>query len=160
MGFIRRLALLSVLLLSLAALPARAVTTPSLRIWTANDHGVADLRPGGRVSVVIELRSQAAYNATLQHLTPAGLMLDSASATAGIVVSEPFVSWAGTVSQAQPVNITLLYRVRADEMAGDRTLRAQAQVNGELLKASSVLRICCASFPSAVWRMSLPVIRR
>jgi hypothetical protein len=155
---------LVLLLSSITALPSRAATPPSLRIWSANVPGTADLMPGRNVEVIIELRSDIAYTAFAQHLTPDGLTLEQATASSGAVVTTPFVSWTGVVSSTQPINIVISYRVKTDAQAGDRELKAQAEVAGQMLRAANVLRICCIPAPPAVGppprKTRLPVVRR
>lgn len=160
MRSLRRLALLCLLLSWLSLPPAHAAIHPTLRIWSVNNLGRADLLPGDSLQVVIELREAQAARATMQHLTPPGLVLESVKASSGDVVSDPFVSWAGAVTIDQPVNIVLTYRVAADAVPGDRDLRAQAQVNGAGLHASTVVRVCCIPAPPAQQLIYLPLIRR
>lgn len=147
--------------LALALPPTAAPAAPTLRVWAATAQGVVDLVPGGHLSVVIELRSAARIpRATLQHLTPAGLTLESATASTGTIATTPFLTWSGMVSSTQPINLVLVYRVALNARAGDRVLAAQAQVGGVQVKASASIRVCCATVPTARMRVYLPVVRR
>jgi hypothetical protein len=159
----RRTRALLALLLCLFATPARAAAPPSLRIWSANDRGTADLFPAQRATVVIELRSEELHTAFAQHLTPDGLELEQASASSGTIVTDPFVSWTGEVSRTQPVNLVLTYRVAPDAAPGDRVITAQAQIAGHYLYAAMRLRVCCVPAPPPLppgGRVYLPLIWR
>ena len=143
-------------------LPLRASAPPILTITTMNERGTPDLFPGQRVMVVIMLRSEEAHTAFAQHLAPDGLVLEHAEANTGALVTDPFPSWTGAISGTQPLIIVLSYRVAPDAPPGDRMIRAQAQIGGQLLRASNILRVCCIPAPPAQqsgYRRWLPLVR-
>lgn len=149
----RALVILIVLLALVCAwcwpFPLHAAAPPSLQIQSINDGGTPDLVPGQRLTVIIELRSEEAQHAQLQHLVPDGLTLEQSSASTGTLVTDPFPSWDGVISDTQPLIIVLGYRVQIDTAPGDRAIKVQAQVAGQLLRAENVLRVCCISAPPA-----------
>lgn len=168
-----RIALLFALLLCFLAAPARAAAVPpTLHIQSINDGGTPDLMPGQRVAVIIELRSEELRAAALGHPTPAGLQVESATASSGKMVlfhdsllqeatSGMFV-WNGDVSDEQPIVIVIVYRVDADATPGDRTLSAYGEAGDQQLRASNILRVCCISAPppQSGYRKFLPLMRR
>lgn len=167
----RRSALLLVLLLCLIATPAHAVS-PTLHIQSINDGGTADLMPGQRVAVIIELRSEALRSAALGHPTPAGLRVESATASSGKMVlfhdsllqeaTPGMFVWNGDVSNEQPIVIVIIYRVESDATPGDRTLSANGEAGDQQLRASNILRVCCIPAPpaqSSGRRLFLPLMR-
>jgi len=113
--------------------PDRRGGLASLRIWYATS--AADVLPGDRVVVVVELRSETLREATLTHTPPPGLTLESAEADAGAM--QPGLTWSGVVSATQPINLRLTYRVSGPPR--DVTLR----VDGAGQTAETTLRICC-----------------
>lgn len=168
----RRFALcLALILACLAVSPARASTPPSLHVFTVNDRGAADLLPGSRVLMVAELRSEDLRTATLNAPTPAGLVLESYSASAGSLAvpdmfprtaPPPFVAWTGEVSATQPINVRLLYYVPLNTAAGDLTIRVSGQAGDTPLAASTLIRVCCIAAPPATfhgYRVYLPAFR-
>lgn len=162
----RRCALALVALLCLLSTPVCAATPPTLRIWYA---APADLLPGQRVSVVIELRSEVLRIVTLQHPAPYGLLLRAyyvGSGTLGIddqfASPTPSVHWTGAVSSTQPINLVLIYRVPAAAPPGDVVLSVSGHAGDTRLAASTLVRICCIAAPSPrpVYRHFLPLLMR
>lgn len=153
--------ILALLVLPMGNTPARAAA-PSLRIWTANDHGAADLLPGSRVFVVIELRSAAAQSVTLAHTPHTDLTLEQATASAGNLTPGSRLTWSGEVSATRPINLVLIYRVPKDAKPGDRTIRVSGLSSSVALAASTLIRVCCtpAPSPTSSYRLLLPIIRR
>lgn len=163
-GYLRanrsRIAGILVLFLLLAS-STHAAAPLRLSLWSVNDRGAADLLPGSRVLVVVELRSAEPQSATLTHATPPGLSLEQATASAGTIA--PGLMWSGVVSSTQPINISLLYSVPRDTTPGDRVLSVSGQAGDVPFAASTVLRVCCIEAPAPsrpVYERLLPIVLR
>ena len=152
----KRIALCAALLFAIVlAQPAQAVTLPTLSVWS-QAQGSSDLRPGGRVLVVAELRATDHQTTTLHLATPAGLVVRSIRPTSGAYIAPgmapgstytPFVLWTGEVSATQPINLAVVYSVLSSTAPGDRQLLITGQAAGVPIATSLAIRVCCVEQP-------------
>lgn len=164
---LRKLTIAAVALLLVST--ASAADPPSLRVWTANIPGSADLMPGQRLEVVIELRGDEARTWNVSSNPPTDMTLESAEPSSGTLTAlragratapSAGITWTGEVSATQPVNIVLIYRVLPKAHPGDQVLTAIGYAGGTRLTAGTLIRVCCVSPPDGKRRIYIPVMRR